>query len=125
MKLASLTNPFFQSALSKLIAQPLPLRAAFKLKGTATKVKEEFAKFEECRTAALNKYGTKDEAGKLVLKNDNVEFTAENLALFSKEFNELGTTELEVPSIKLSELGEKLELSADELLILGDIVVDG
>lgn len=125
MKLARLTNPLFQAALTKLIAQPIPLRAAFKLKGIAAKVREEFAKFEECRKAALDKYGSKDEEGKLLLINgENVQFTAENLQLFAKEFEELSETELEIPSLKISELGEKVELSAEEVAVLVDVLAD-
>jgi len=125
MKLARVTNPFFQSALSKLISQPLPLKVAFKLKGISAKVKEEFGKYEECRQAALQKYGNKGEDGKLDLKDNNAQFTPENLEAFAKELNELGLTDVEVPSLKMSELGDKVELSADELTLLEDLVVDG
>lgn len=125
MKLARVSNQMFQIALQKLISQPLPLRAAFKLRGVAAKVKEEYAKFEEVRRAALEKYGTKDEEGKLVLENNNVKLSPENLEAFAKELSDLGLTDIEVSSLKLSELGDKAELSADEVELLSDIVVDG
>lgn len=125
MKLARIANPMFQMALNKLISQPLPLRAAFKLKGIAAKVRDEFAKFEEARKSGLEKYGTKDEEGNLLLKDDNAQLTPENMEAFGKELSELADTDVEIPTIRVSELGDKVEFSADELSLLDEIVIDG
>lgn len=125
MKLARLTDNRFHAALKKLSAQPLPLRVAFKLKGIAAKVDEELKKFEECRQSALDKYGSKDAEGKLVLKADNtVEFMPEQLQAFAAELNDLGQTELDFPTVKFAELGEKAELSADEVTVLDGLLVE-
>lgn len=124
MKLARLANPLFHQALNKLVAQPLPLRAAFKLKGITSRVNEEFRKYEELRHTALEKYGTKGEDGKLVLVDNNAQFTPENLDLFAKDLNDLGGTDVEVGFIKLDELGDKAELSADDCMVLDGLVVE-
>lgn len=125
MKLARLTDARFHAALAKLSAQPVPLRVAFKLKGITAKVQEELKKFEECRQTALDKYGKKDADGKLVVKPDNsVDFEPEQLQAFAAELNDLGQTDLDVATVKLDELGAKAELSADEISLLSDIVLE-
>lgn len=127
MKLSRIANPLFQQTLNRLASQPLPLKVAFKLKGITAKVKEEFTKFEELRKQSLTTHGKKGEDGKLLLqeKSDNVQFDDEGLKAFMKDMDELGDTEVEVATLKLSELGDKVELSADELLSADDILVEG
>jgi len=125
MKLARLTDARFHAALRKLSAQPLPLRIAFKLKGVQVKVDEELKKFEECRQGALEKLGKKDADGKLMTKPDGaVEFEQDQLKLFAAELNDLGAMDVEIPSVKLDDLGTKIELSVDELSLLDGIVVE-
>lgn len=125
MKLARLTDARFHAALRKLSAQPVPLRVAFKLKGITAKIDEELKKFEACRQEALEKFGKKDESGKLVTKADNsVEFEPGQLQAFASELNDLGQTDLEIPTVSLSELGDRAELTVDELILLDSIVVE-
>lgn len=125
MKLARLTDVRFQTALQKLSVQPVPLRVAFKLKGISTKVQEEIKKFEEVRVAALEKLGNKGEDGKVLTKPDgSVELSNENLQAFAKELNELSQTDLEMPTLKLDELGDKVQLTADDLMLLDGLVVE-
>ena len=126
MKLARIVHPAFQQAFSKLNSKSLPLRAAFKLKNIASKVKEEHAKYEELRRAGLERFGTKDDNGKLLLdSNDNVQLSKENFEAFVKELNDLNSAEIVVDTIKLSELGDNVELSSEELSLLDDVIVDG
>ena len=125
MKLGQLNDVRFHAALSKLIEQPLPLRAAFKLKGISAKVQDELRKFDEVRQAALKQYGNKDENGELLTNEDNtVKFEKENLELFAKELNELSLTEVDVGTISVSELGDKLTVTADDLMALDGVVIE-
>lgn len=125
MKLARLTDARFHAALRKLSAQPMPLRVAFKIKGITAKVDEELKKFEACRQEALVKYGKKDDAGKLVTKDDNnVDFEPAQLQAFAGELNDLGQTDVDIPAISLAELGEKAELTVEELTLLDAIIVE-
>lgn len=125
MKLARLTDSRFHAALMKLSTQPVPLRVAFKLKGISAKVQEELKKFEECRQSALEKYGKKDAEGKLALRPDNtVDFETDQLQLFAAELNELGQTDLDFPLVTLAELGDKAELTAEEVAVLDGLIVE-
>jgi hypothetical protein len=125
MKLAKLANGQFQMALTRLNSAPLPLRTAFKLKGLVSKVQTEYRKFEECRQAAISKYGKKDENGNVIIRaDDTVEFEPDQLDIFAKELNELGQTDIELPTIKLDEIGDKAEISAEDLSLLEDILVE-
>ena len=125
MKLARLTDARFHAALRKLSAQPMPLRVAFKLKGVTAKVDEELKKFEACRQDALEKFGKKNETGKLLTKDDgSVEFEPEQLQAFVAELNDLGRMDLEIPTVSLTDLGDKTELTVDDLVLLDGIIVE-
>jgi hypothetical protein len=125
MKLAKLTDARFHAALQKLNAQSLPLRVAFKLKSIQLRIDEELKKFEECRQSALNKFGKKDAEGKLILQEDNsVEFEPGQLQAFAHELNDLGQIDIDLPTVKLDDLGDKLELSINELVLLDGIIVE-
>ena len=125
MKLARLTDARFHNVFRKLSAQPLPLRVAYKLKGIAAKVDLELKKFEECRTAALEKYGKRDEQNHLITKEGGaVEFEAEQLKAFAAELNDLGQMEVDVGTVPVSELGDKVEITVDELTLLDGVLVE-
>jgi hypothetical protein len=125
MKLARLTDARLHAVLRKLSAQPLPLRVAFKLKGITARVDTELKKFEECRQAALEKFGKKDAEGKIVTKSDGtVDFEPEMLQAFAAELNDAGQEEIDIGSLKLDDLGEKVELSVEELTLLDGVVVE-
>lgn len=125
MKLATVIDPKFKEIIKKLMEQPLPIKASYKLAGIVKRVDEENARFEEARQASLKSFGTKDESGNLqVDDNNNVKFTQENLIEFSKQLAELGREEIEIQSIKISDLGDKVELTPSEMLIIADLFVD-
>lgn len=125
MKLARLVDPKFHAALDKLAAESLPLKVAFRLKGIAKTVREEFAKYEELRQEALNKFGKKDENDKLVLDaSGNVQFDSSNMQEFAKEIGALANEEVDLPTIKLSELGDKITMTLEEIEWLDGLIVE-
>lgn len=125
MKLVRLTDSRLHAALRRLSAAPVPLRVAFKLKGIQSRVDEELKKFEQCRQDALGKFGKKDAEGKIITKPDGaVEFEPEMLQAFATELNELGDTDLPIPTLSISELNDKIEISADDLHVLDGILVE-
>ena len=124
MKLARLVAANFRLALGKLSAQPMPLRAAFRLKEIVSKIDAAAARFEEVRRAGLEKYGSRDErSGRLIVAESGaVSLTQENLARLADELNELGSMEVEVGSLSIAELGDEAMLSADDLAALGELL---
>lgn len=125
MKLARLVDPRFHSALDKLAAEQLPLKLAFRLKGIVKTVREEYQKYEEVRQAALTKYGKKDENGEFVMDEfKNVQFDGENIKEFAKELSQLANEDIELPTIKLSELGDKIAMTLEEIEMLDGLVVE-
>lgn len=125
MKLARLVDPKFHSALDKLATQSLPLKVAFRLKGITKTVREEFTKYEELRMDAIKKYGKKSEDGNLVLDaSGNAQFEPEALQEFAKEVGSLANEEVELQTIKLSELGDKITMTLEEIEWLDGLVVE-
>jgi hypothetical protein len=125
MKLSKLVDPQYQAALAKLAAQDLPLRTAFKLRGIIKLGKDELAKYEEVRGEALKRLGDKKEDGSLdVDEKGSVRLSQENMSLFVEELNALLVLDVNVGVIKLSELGEKASLTANDLMILDSLITD-
>lgn len=125
MKLSKIANQEFRNALSKLLKKQVPLRTAFKLKTILRIVNEEHQKYEECRKDAINRFAEKDEFGLAKIDEaGKVKLSEENLKLFTKEFKDLLDMEIEVPQIKASEFGEELRITAEEVVLLEDIILE-
>ena len=123
MKLSKLLDPRFKSGLQKLIAAEIPLKSAFKLKGILLSVNNALQSYDDVRLDAIKKYGIKKEDGDLeVDENGNVKFEPEDHETFSKELQELLTTEVDVAKVAVADLGEKIHISVDELTFLEDIL---
>lgn len=124
MKIGKLVEPEFKKTLKKLSKEKIPVKAAFKLKGILLKVEDEAAKYEELRLEYLSKYADKDAKGDMIMNElGNAQITPENLAQFYKDMNELKEVEVDLESLSVSELGDKAEMSADDLIVLSGIVV--
>jgi hypothetical protein len=125
MKLGKIVNGRLLESIKKLSETQLPIKTAFKLKGIAKLLRDEAAKHEELRVENLNKHGIKEENGALKLDaRNNVLFNEEGLKKFVADMEELASLEIEVPQITLSELGDGIVISSEELEVLEGIVVE-
>jgi hypothetical protein len=125
IKLATVVNPKFQEVLVKLSKSKIPVKTAFKLKGVMKTVQAEFEKYEDCRKEALDKYGTRDDDGKLLVDdNNNVRLEGENLQAFAKELSELTNMEIQIDSLSVDELGDDCGLTTEDFIYLEDIIRD-
>jgi len=123
MKLAQLTDPATKAALEKVKDGSLPVLTAWKVKNLLIKFNEEVKKYEEFRGELVRKHSQKDESGQPQLDQNNTINVAEgNLQEFFKDLQEVLNQEVDIGSLKLSELGTKLELSADDLLKLDSLI---
>lgn len=126
MKLSKLVDERFHVILHKLGEQSLPLKTAFKLKGIIKTSREEYIKYDEVRQGALQKHGLKGVDGSLMLNEQSVvQFSEEGMDAFKKELGELMEMEIELPTIKLSELGNDVQVTVEELEIIDGVIVDG
>lgn len=125
MKLARLLDENLHLALKELKTQKLPAKTAFQLKGIQKRIEEELVKYEEVRKELLNRCGKKDDNGILLMdENNNVTLEGEGQAEFIREFNELVNTDVDVGTFSLSALGDKVELSGDDVINLDGILVE-
>lgn len=124
MKLGQIAGKEFQDTLEDLMKQKMPIKVAYKLKGEIDKIKQELVKYASLHHDLLIKYGRKDKDGKLEMdKLKNVKFNEEQLALFVAELKELNSIEIEVKSISVDDLGDKIDLSIDDLIMLDGLIV--
>jgi len=124
MKLAKIIDDRFHIALNKLSGEALPLKTAFKLKGIMKQVREEYLKYDEVRREALSRHGEKNEDGSLKLdERENVQFSEEGLMAFTSELSELTNMELNIPTVNLSELGDKITITIEDAELLDGIIV--
>lgn len=101
LKLEDLVNS--TEALQKLSNTSLKARPAFTVSKMLKEAEKELANFNEVRMNLINKYGEKDEEGKLITDaNDNCKITAEHINDFSNELQELVATTIEINANKLT-----------------------
>lgn len=101
LKLEDLINS--TEALQKLSNTSLKARPAFTVSKMLKEAEKELANFNEVRMNLINKYGEKDEEGKLITdENDNCKITAEHINNFSNELKELVATTIEINANKLT-----------------------
>jgi hypothetical protein len=125
MKLGKLVDPQFQLTLRKLANQDMPLRAAFKLKGAIKRMQDELTKYEEVRSEGLKRLGDKKEDGSVITdENGQVRLSEENLALFAKEMDALLSTAIDIGSVSVAELGDKVSVSTADLLTLDSLLTE-
>jgi hypothetical protein len=123
MKLSRLIDPKFKATLTQLNSQKLPLKAAFKLKTIIKKIDEEYSKYDEVRLASLNRYGKKKDDGSLDTDDQgNVPLEGDNGQLFVNELNELLDLDIAIPTLSVSELGNDISISSEELMLLDFLV---
>lgn len=123
MKLGRIIDPKFKETLKKLADQDLPIKASFILKGVVLSSDSESKKFEEVRIEAVKKLGDKKEDGSLAVDEKGiVNINAENMKEYTGQLSALLETDIEVKGLTLNDLGEKVSLNVQDLLILDDII---
>ncbi len=123
MKLAKIADPRFQMGVKKLSEQVLPFKTAFKLKGIIKKIEESATHYEEVRRSNLEKLCERSEDGGLKLdEKNNAVFTQENLQKFNQQMSELGEVEVEMPTIKVDDLGDDVKFSTEDLYAIEDLL---
>ena len=125
MKLSKIVDPRFFAVLGRLSTEAIPLRVTFKLKGIVKIANEEFVKYEEIRQAAIMKYGVKNEDGTIKLdEKSNASFDEAGMNSFLKELNDVMAIDIALPTITLSELGENIKISLNDLEVLSGVIVE-
>ena len=123
MKIGNVIDQQFQDVLAKLMAQPLPLKVAYKLHNIKKVADEEFAKYDKIRIEAISRFADKKEDGSIVTDDKgNAQFSPENLANFTKELSELLSVEFQHDKLSIEEMGSKIELSAQDLVAIQGIL---
>lgn len=122
MKMHQLMDERLVLALAKLLAHPVPLKTAFKLKDMWAKIQTERSRFEDLRNGALEQYGTREENGRLSTDDaGTVRFTPEGLQAFISEMNKWGDLEVDVGSISIDEL-EGIILSTNDVIAMDTLL---
>jgi hypothetical protein len=124
MKLSNIVNPKLKTLLEQLALEKLPLKTAFKLKDIIAQANKEFLKYDELRIESVKKFALKDDKGELILDSvGNASFDQAGAEEFIKQLNEVTSLEIDIGTIKLSELGQHLNLSVADLDVLDGLVI--
>lgn len=124
MKLSVLISPRFQATLRKLNNLEIPAKTAFRLKGITKLVQEQIDRYEEVRLARLEVHGDRTEGGSLILTEENsVQLSPDGLKNLVNDMTELASEEVDLPTIKINDLGN-VSLTVEDLLALDGLVVE-
>ena len=123
MKLGQIADKDFQDALLKLMKHDIPIKTAYKLKIEIDKLKSEMSRYQELHQELLVKYGNKDQDGRLETDQlKNVRFKEEQYRQFMRELKELKSIDVEVKSISIDDIGDKIDISIDDLIMLDGLI---
>lgn len=89
-------SPHLQVALIELDSQNLPLKAEHALIGFRKQILEHYGNYETLRMKLVEKHGSRDEAGVLLMNEKKTNYTMSNQEEFDKEFAELCGLEVEL-----------------------------
>lgn len=106
VKLSDLMRNEFQLALNVLMNGNLPIKTSYALLKVFDSVVEHQKYFEDIRLKLLDKYGKKDEAGKLLTNEAKSEYVLTDRPAFDKEYGDLLSLEVDISKIPLSYLAE-------------------
>ena len=124
MKLSQMVDSRFKPTVEKLMKQPLPIKVAFRLKGSLKKMEEELNKYNELYKELINRHANKKEDGSVDLTPDGmVTIPNEQIVLVNKELSDLHSLEIEIDSFTVDELGKDLVLTVEELLVLEGFIL--
>jgi len=125
MKLARLIDPRFQNAVKKLSSANLPILLAFRLKSIVKTMQDAIDNYEAVRVDLLKRLGKKKEDGELDLgEGGTVQFEEGGLQTFAKEISVLSNSDIDVPTIKLSELGSDINVSLEDAEMLEGLIIE-
>jgi hypothetical protein len=125
MKLSIVATADVKMILEELIIGKIPIQASWKLKKIAYKFDEHYRMYETSRNDLVKKYAIVDEEGKLVTdEKGGINVDPTKMDAFIAEHKELLDIDIDMPTVSIKELGDKLEIEAKKLIILGDIIVD-
>ena len=113
--------------IQKLINSPTPLSAkiSYQIMRLAREVESEYNLFQKSRTELIEKYAKKDENQKPILENDRYQFVPDEQEDFTKEYNEImcSSIELNVEPLALTDKTmEELKLTPLEWMKLEPFV---
>lgn len=113
--------------IQKLINSPTPLSAkiSYQIIRIAREVESEYNLFQKSRTELIEKYAKKDENQKPILENDRYQIVPDEQEDFTKEYNEImdSSIELNVEPLALNDkVMEELRLTPLEWMKLEPFV---
>ena len=112
-------------ALRSLAAERLPVIGALRVRKLTRAIAEHIEDVEGVRKGLLDRYGKKDEDGKLIIEGNQIPLIPETMLEFQAEFATLmaGEFTTEYP-VRVSDLG-KGEIAPQILIDLGGLLNEG
>jgi len=112
-------------ALRSLAAERLPVIGALRVRKLTRAIAEHIADVEGVRKELLERFGQKDEDGKLIIEGNQIPLIPETMLEFQAEFATLmaGEFTTEYP-VRVSDLG-KGEIAPQILIDLGGLLDEG
>jgi hypothetical protein len=118
MKLTLKRLTEMDGALSKVLAEPVDFKLAYRIRKIANKILTELKNAEQARQDLIKKHGTKDDKGRVKVEDKDVE-------AFKKDYDDLMAIEVDLGVSKIPyECLTGLKISAYELAVIEDLVDD-
>lgn len=109
-----------------LAEKPMPVSLAAKMLRLADDLQKENEIIEKQRRLIIEKYGDKDENGKLIINQGNVSFkNYESTQQVQAELDELANLEIEIPNRQITEeefINANLQITMNQFAVLRNFI---
>lgn len=111
--------PFMKSFERLMKLDGVPPSTCFKLRGLAKIVQGEIDKYEGAKQDIISQHAEKDEQGnvkrvKISSTKETISIKPEEVKVLDEQLTELFKVEVEIPAVKVSDLGPTPALSPDD-----------
>ena len=122
MRVSAFSLPAFQTALSSIAGQALPVKTSFKIKKMFKVIEDEMKNLEEVKKSLVQRFGERLESGELKEdENGMIRLDLARKSEWESQVIEMETIQSEVLPLSIDELGEKVEISPSHLIFLVEL----
>ena len=119
MKLSVIVDTRFSQSFQKLMKAPgIPVKTLFKLRVVAKAIKDAMADYDNLKNKLVEDFCEKDPEGKPISEKGSFRIPTDKIKDYLAAVQEMGAQEIEVSDVSISELGDKIELTPEDITFL-------
>jgi hypothetical protein len=116
-----------QRHFAQIMEKELPFKLTYKLAKIGKQIDSEMATYGSVRDKMLDKYGEKDDEGRLKIDANRVAIRKDSIETFAKEINEILASEVELvfDPLTLDDFNQMDNIKGTHLMVMQEFMNEG